>query len=311
MNGIAIKLDGLSRKFGEVQAVDRLSLEVPSGSIFGFLGPNGAGKTTTIHMLLGLLEPTEGRVVVLGFDAQDQGEEVRKHTGALLEHPGIYEQLSAEDNLEFYGRVWRIPEPERSARIKELLGHIGLWERRKDLAGKWSRGMKQKLALARVLIHKPPLVLLDEPTAGLDVMSATAVREDLASLVEREGTTVFLTTHNMSEAEKLCDRVAVIREGKLLAVGSPDELRSHATRPQVVVIGHGFGPTIVQMMEDRPEVTTVHARNGRLTIDLRQEMATAQLVNLLVKAGAEVDEIRRGKASLEEVFVALMEEENA
>jgi ABC-2 type transport system ATP-binding protein len=310
MNGIAIKLDRLSREFGEVKAVDRLSLEVPSGSIFGFLGPNGAGKTTTIRMLLGLLEPSEGRAEVLGFDTQAQGEEVRMRTGALLEHPGIYEQLSAEDNLEFYARVWRIPEPERYARIKELLSHIGLWERREDPAGKWSRGMKQKLALARVLLHRPPLVLLDEPTAGLDVMSATAVREDLVSLVEREGTTVFLTTHNMSEAERLCDQVAVIREGSLVAVGSPDELRSRATRPQVVINGGGFNPGLVQTIQNWPEVSAAHARNGRLVIDLCQEIATAQLVNLLVEAGAQVDEIRRGKASLEEVFVSLMEEDN-
>jgi ABC-2 type transport system ATP-binding protein len=311
MTEFAIQLEELTRDFETVRAVNKLSLQVPSGSIFGFLGPNGAGKTTTIHMLLGLLEPTGGQVEVLGFNTQSQGEEVRKRTGALLEHPGIYEQLSAEDNLEFYARVWRIPEPERGTRIKELLNHIGLWDRRNEPAGKWSRGMKQKLALARVLLHKPPLVLLDEPTAGLDVMSATAVREDLVSLVEREGMTVFLTTHNMVEAEKLCDQVAVIRAGSLVAVGSPDELRSRATRMQVVVTGQGFSPTIVQMMEERPEVTTVHARNGRLTIDLSQEMATAQLVNMLVEAGAQVDEIRRGKASLEEVFVALMEEENA
>jgi ABC-2 type transport system ATP-binding protein len=310
MNEIAIRLEKLSRDFENVRAVDRLSLEVPSGSIFGFLGPNGAGKTTTIHMLLGLLEPTEGRVEVLGFDAHTHGEEVRMRTGALLEHPGIYEQLSAEDNLEFYGRVWRIPEPARHTRIKELLSHIGLWERRKDPAGKWSRGMKQKLALARVLLHKPSLVLLDEPTAGLDVMSATAVREDLVSLVDREGTTVFLTTHNMSEAEKLCDRVAVIREGSLMAIGSPDELRSRATRPQVVINGSGFDSNLVRIMQNRPEVSAAHARNGRLVIDLRQEIGTAQLVNLLVEAGAQVDEIRRGKASLEEVFVSLMEEEN-
>ncbi len=311
MTEYAIQLEKLTRDYETVRAVNRLSLQVPSGSIFGFLGPNGAGKTTTIHMLLGLLEPTQGRAEVLGFDARTQGEEVRMRTGALLEHPGIYEQLSAEDNLEFYGRAWRIPESERRTRIKELLSHIGLWERRKDPAGKWSRGMKQKLALARVLLHKPPLILLDEPTAGLDVMSATAVREDLVSLVEREGTTVFLTTHNMSEAERLCDQVAVIREGSLVAVGSPDELRSRATRPQVVVVGHGFGPKVIQMVEERSEVAAASARNGRLVIDLRQEIGTTQLVNMLAEAGAQVEEIRRGKASLEEVFVALMEEENA
>jgi ABC-2 type transport system ATP-binding protein len=306
----AIRLEHLSRDFENIRAVNQLSLEVPSGSIFGFLGPNGAGKTTTIHMLLGLLEPTDGRVEVLGFDAKSQGEEIRNSTGALLEHPGIYEQLSAEDNLEFYGRVWRIPEPERGDRIQELLNHIGLWERRKEPAGKWSRGMKQKLALARVLLHKPPLILLDEPTAGLDVMSATAVREDLVSLVEREGITVFLTTHNMAEAEKLCDQVAVIRQGSLVAVGSPDELRARATRPQVVVTGQGFSPSVLEIIQGQPGVSTVSARNGRMIIDLYQEIATATLVNILSDAGAQVDEIRRGKASLEEVFVALMEEED-
>lgn len=310
MTDFAIRLEKLTRDFENVRAVNQLSLEVPAGSIFGFLGPNGAGKTTTIHMLLGLLEPTEGHVEVLGLNALMQGEEVRKRTGALLEHPGIYEQLSAEDNLEFYGRVWKIPEPERRARTEELLRKIGLWERRKEPAGKWSRGMKQKLALARVLFHKPPLVLLDEPTAGLDVMSATAVREDLDALVEREGTTVFLTTHNMAEAEKLCDQVAVIREGSLVTVGSPDELRSRATRPQITVIGQGFTPNILQMMQKQPQVASAKSRNGRLTLDLIHEITTAEVVNLLVEAGAQVDEVRRGKASLEEVFVALMEEEN-
>jgi len=310
MTECAIRLDNLTRDFESVHAVDHLSLEVLSGSIFGFLGPNGAGKTTTIHMLLGLLEPTKGRVEVLGFDSHRQGEQVRKRTGALLEHTGIYEQLSAEDNLEYYGRIWKIPEVKRHARIEELLRQIGLWERRKERAGKWSRGMKQKLALARVLLHKPSLVLLDEPTAGLDVMSATAVREDLDALVEREGTTVFLTTHNMAEAEKLCDQVAVIKEGGLVAVGTPDELRTRSTQPQVVIIGGGFNQEVLKILRDRPEVGEVAAQNGRLTLDLKQEFDTVQLVNLLVLAGAKVDEVRRGQASLEEVFVSLMEDEN-
>jgi ABC-2 type transport system ATP-binding protein len=309
MNETAIRLENLTRHFGPIKAVNGLSLEVPAGIIFGFLGPNGAGKTTTIRLLLGLLEPTAGRAEVLGFDTRTQADQVRTHTGALLEHAGLYEQLSASDNLEFYGRVWRVPPAERRARIKELLTHMGVWERRQERVAKWSRGMKQKLALARTLLHRPSLVLMDEPTAGLDVMAAVAVREDLASLAAREGVTVFLTTHNMAEAEKLCSRVAVIREGSLVALGHPDELRARAGGPRVEVVGRGFSEEALARLRARPEVAAAQAQDAHLVIDLRAETDTAPLISLLVGAGVQVEEVRRGKASLEEVFLTLMEEE--
>ena len=199
---------------------------MPPGIIFGFLGPNGSGKTTTINMLLGLLEPTDGRAEVQGFDTRTQAGEIRACTGALLEHHGLYEQLSAEDNLEFYGRIWRLPPAERQARIKGLLTRMGVWERRKERVEVWSRGMKQKLALARALMHRPLLVFLDEPTAGLDAVSAAELRDGLADLAASEGVTVFLTTHNMAEAERLCAQVGVIRQGSLVAVGHPDDTKS-------------------------------------------------------------------------------------
>jgi len=309
MTEIAIRLDNLTRNFETLRAVDGLSLEVPAGTIFGFLGPNGAGKTTTIRLLLGLLEPTAGQAVVLGYDTRTQAQEIRSRTGALLEHSGIYEHLSAEDNLGFYARAYRLPNSEHQARIRELLEHMGLWERRKDQAGTWSKGMQQKLALARALLHRPPLVLLDEPTAGLDVPSAAAVREDLAKLAEREGTTVFLTTHNMAEAEKLCSRVAVIRKGRLVTVGHPDELRAQSGGPRVEVLGHGFSDEALALLRERPEVAAVAVQNGHLAIELHQETATSPLVSLLVGAGVKVEEVRRGKASLEDVFLTLMEEE--
>jgi ABC-2 type transport system ATP-binding protein len=309
MNQTAIRLDGLSRDFEAVRAVDRLSFEVPAGIIFGFLGPNGAGKTTTLRLLLGLLEPTAGGAEVLGYDVQTQADQVRTHSGALLEHSGVYEQLSAEDNLEFYGRVWRLPKAERQARIRELLSDMGLWERRGDPVSKWSRGMKQKLALARTLLHRPRVVFLDEPTAGLDVQAAVEVRNDLAALAAREGVTVFLTTHNMSEAEKLCNQVAVIREGSLVALGHPDKLRAQAGGLRVEIYGRSFGEEALSLLRARPEVAAVEARNGHLVIDLSQESTAAPLVGLLVNAGGEVEEVRRGKASLEEVFMTLMDEE--
>jgi ABC-2 type transport system ATP-binding protein len=305
----AIRIENLTRDFETVRALDGLSLEVPAGTIFGFLGPNGAGKTTAINLLLGLLEPTSGRAEVLGFDTRTHADEVRTRTGALLEHTGIYEQLSAEDNLAFYGRVWRMPADERQARIQDLLTHMGLWERRRERAGTWSKGMQQKLALARALLHRPPLVLLDEPTAGLDVPSAAAVRDDLEALASREGVTVFLTTHNMAEAERLCSQVAVIREGKLVAVGHPDQLRARAGGPRVEIVGRGFSENVLNLLRARPEVVSTGIENQHLTIDLREEADTAPLVSLMVSAGVEVEEVRRGKASLEEVFLTLMEEE--
>lgn len=309
MADLAIRTENLTRDFGKIRAVDQLALEVPAGIIFGFLGPNASGKTTTIHLLLGLLEPTSGRAEVMGFDTLDKGDDVRAHVGALLEHPGLYEQLSAEDNLEFYGRICRIPAGERRSRMQELLTHLDLWDRRQERIDKWSRGMKQKLALARALFHRPPVVFLDEPTAGLDVMAATALREDLARLASREGVTVFLTTHNMSEAERLCRQVAVIRKGKLLAVGAPDELRRHAGAPRLEVVGGGFSESVLAQLGARPEVSDVEAQDRRLLIHLRQDADTAPLVSMMVAAGVQVEEVRKGRASLEDVFLTLMEEE--
>lgn len=309
MDKFAIRTSNLTRDFGSVRAVDHLTLEVPPSILFGFLGPNGAGKTTTIRLLLGLLEPSEGQVEVLGFDSRRQADEIRCRSGALLEHTGLYERLSAEDNLEFFGRIWHLSHVERQARIRELLTHLGLWERRKEIVGRWSRGMKQKLAVARALLHRPSLIFLDEPTAGLDPIAAAALREDLATLAAREGVTVFLTTHNLAEAEKLCRQVGVIRQGQLLAVGSPDELRAKRGTLRLEVLGRGFSESVLTALRARPEVVGIERQDDRLRIELHSAVDTAPLVSLMVSAGAQVEEVRRGNASLEEVFLTMMEEE--
>ncbi len=309
MAGPIIRTEHLSRFFSTVKAVDDLSLEVPAGIVFGFLGPNGAGKTTTIHLLLGLLESTQGRASVLGFDTRTQADEIRTRIGALLEFAGLYERMTAEDNLDFYGRIYHMPAAERRARIKELLTHLDLWDRRKDQVGKWSRGMKQKLAVARALLHHPPLIFLDEPTAGFDPVAAATLHNDLASLVAREGVTVFLTTHNLTEAEKLCAQVGVIRHGKLLTVGNPDELRLRAGSPQAEIVGR-FPDQMLVLLRERPEVANVELHNNHLTIKLCGESKIGPLVSLIVRSGGEVEEVRRGRASLEDVFLTLMEEEN-
>jgi ABC-2 type transport system ATP-binding protein len=315
MTDIAIRTNHLTRDFGRVRALDDLSLEVPAGIVFGFLGANGAGKTTTINVLLSLIEPTGGSAEVLGMDTRRQGQQIRAQSGALLEFTGLYERLTALDNLDFYGRVWHLPASERLVRAQELLTHLELWDRRNDRVGTWSRGMKQKLAVARTLMHRPRVVFLDEPTAGLDPVAAAALRDDLAALAAREGVTVFLTTHNLPEAERLCALVGVIRQGKLLAVGSPDALRMREGAPRIEVVGAGFSENVLALLRVRPEVAGVGIENGHLLIDLKQRQGgeqpkAAPLVAALVGAGAEIEEVRRGQASLEDVFLSLMEEDH-
>jgi ABC-2 type transport system ATP-binding protein len=309
MPEIAINAKQLTCDFEAVRAVDDLSVEIPAGTVFGFLGPNGAGKTTTIRLLLGLLEPTSGRAQALGFDTRTQADEIRLRAGALLEPAGLYERMSALDNLEFFGRIWRLSKRERGARIEELLAHLGLWERRKEAVGTWSRGMKQKLGVARALLHRPQLIFLDEPTAGLDPVAAAALREDLAALAAREKVTVFLTTHNLAEAEKLCGLVGVIRKGKLVALGPPDQLRARNRGSQVTITGRGFNEQMLAQLSARPEVAAANVSDGRLLIDLKNEVEVAPLVSLIVSAGGAIEEVNKSRASLEEVFLTLMQEE--
>jgi ABC-2 type transport system ATP-binding protein len=170
----AIQTDQLTRSFGSLKAVDRLTLEIPRGTVFGFLGPNGSGKTTTIRLLLGLLDADQGSAQVLGFDTRKQPDEVRARCGALLEHHGLYERLSAAENLDYYGSIWHMSRADREKRIRELLEPVDLYDRRSEPIGRWSRGMKQKLAVARTLMHRPELIFLDEPTAGLDPVASSA-----------------------------------------------------------------------------------------------------------------------------------------
>lgn len=306
----AIQTDHLSRSFGTLKAVDRLTLSVPRGTVFGFLGPNGSGKTTTIRLLLGLLDPDEGQAQVLGYDVREQADEVRARSGALLEHHGLYERLSASENLDYYGRIWRMSKAERERRARELLEPLALYERRNEPIGLWSRGMKQKLAVARTLMHRPTLAFLDEPTAGLDPVASAALREDLALLAAQEGVTIFLTTHNLAEAEKLCNHVAVINHGQLLALGSPADLRSRTAAPRLYVSGQGITSQVMENLRANALVNAVRQSNGQVIVDLTDLSRSHEIVTQLVSAGVQIDEVRKEKAGLEEVFLRLVEEES-
>lgn len=307
----AIRADALVRDFGAVRALDRLSFEVPAGIVFGFLGPNGAGKTTAIRIFLGLVEPTSGRAEVLGFDTRTHAAAIRTRAGALLEHNGLYERLTAEQNLEFHARAWRMPAGDRRTRIRELLTQFGLWDRRDDAVGTWSRGMRQKLAVARAVLHRPPLVFLDEPTAGLDPVATAGLREDLSGLVAAEGVTIFLTTHNLSEAERLCGQLGVIRGGKLLALGTPGELRAGRGAAAVSISGRGWSDPLLAMLEEREEVARVTRDELAVRIVLQPGASVAPLVTLLVRHGVEIEEVRREQPTLEDTFLDLVSGDGA
>jgi ABC-2 type transport system ATP-binding protein len=306
MTEIAIRADGLCRDFGAVRAVDHLSFEVPTGAVFGFLGPNGAGKTTTIRLLLGLMEPTAGNAQVLGHDVRTEAALIRERTGTLLEHAGLYERLTAIDNLDFYARAWRMSKEARAARIQELLEHFGLWERRLDRVEGWSRGMKQRLAVARALLHNPELVFLDEPTAGLDPAATAEFRRDIAALASQSGVTIFLTTHNLVEAEKLCGLVGILHDGRLVEIGTPAELRDRIDRSRVVIAGHGAGAYLSGLGEKHPELLDVSIDGDRFLLHLGAEAGVGSLVSAVVQAGGVVDEIRRDAPSLEDAYLQIV-----
>ena len=306
---VAIRTWGLTHDFPGVRALDELDLSVPRGSIFGFLGRNGAGKTTTLRVLLGLVTPTAGEARVLGYDPREQSVEIRRRCGVLLERSGLLDRLTAVENLDLYGRIFRLPRAVRRARIEELLGRIGLWERRDEPVSAWSRGMRQRLAIARALIHRPSLIFLDEPTAGLDPVSAAEVREDLLRLAVRERVTVFLTTHNLAEAERLCDRVAVVRRGRALSTGAPDEIGTRYTRRQVRLRGEGFTENALSLIGERPEVHSVEPEHGGALVSLSDEARVSSLVTFLVRVGVGLEEVTPVGSSLEDGVLSLFKDE--
>ncbi len=306
----AIRMVDVTRDFGEIRAVDGLSMEVPRGSIFGFLGPNGAGKTTTIRLLLGLLEPTAGSVQVFGHDAQTEGDKVRRTAGALFHMAGLYDHLTLKENLEFHGRIWRLPAEERSRRTMELLTAFGLYERRESSAGTLSRGMKQKLAIARALLHRPSLLLLDEPTAGLDPEAAAGLRAMVAEWARDQGVTVLLTTHNLDEAQRVCDRVGVIRKGRLIVCGAPSTLSLNGSIKRLHITGSEFGDDLLAELRGLPGVRSIAPAARSLVIEGDQFMKTGTIIRAIVALGGDIEGVdEETRRSLEDVYLEAMRSE--
>jgi len=220
-----VKAEGLTKRFGELVAVDHVTFTVSKGEVFGFLGPNGAGKTTTIRMLIGILRPDGGRAEVLGLDVEKNGLEVRNRIGVVPEASNVYPDLTVWQNLMFMAELYMVPRQVREERATNLLEKLGLERFRDVKAGKLSKGLRQRLLLCTALIHEPELLFLDEPTSGLDVQSAHEIRRMLKEMNREHGVTIFLTTHNLREAEEMCDRIGIINRGKLVTISTPTELK--------------------------------------------------------------------------------------
>lgn len=302
----AIETHQLTRSFGKLVAVENLTLAIPEGAVFGFLGPNGAGKTTTVRMLAALIAPTSGTASVQKYTLGKDNETIRQAVGILTETPGLYDRLSARQNLVFFARLYNLDRAKAEAQTERYLRMLDLWERRDDKVGGFSKGMRQKLAIARALLHEPKVVFLDEPTAGLDPEAARTVRDFIKDL-RAEGRTIFLTTHNLPEADELCDLIGVFRT-RLIRLDTPANLRvgMFGTGTRVRVIGDASA----WIETARPFAREVASQGNTLSIRLdNPDEENPALISALVSAGARIAYVEPMTHSLEEVYLELIDNE--
>lgn len=306
-NMTIIQTDSLVRRFNGITAVDGLTFNVQRGEVFGFLGHNGAGKTTTIRLLNGVLTPTAGSARVLGYDPAAEGPALRRQTGVLTESPSLDERLTARENLSIYAALYDVPEDRIDARVNELLEQFDLTARADDKVGGYSKGMRQRLALARALVHEPQLLFLDEPTAGLDPVATKQVHDLILRLTRAEGRTVFLTTHNLVEAQRLCDRVVVLERGQVLAMGTPAELShryAHAQRIQVEVSPETAAEALA-LLDATPGLVDVTRVNTTVSFSGARRDDIPEIIARLAGAGVRIYSVTPEEPSLEDVYFAL------
>lgn len=309
----AIETHGLTKEFGPLTAVDHLDLQINEGEIFGLLGPNGAGKTTTIRMLACLIRPSAGSALVGGYDTSENPLKVRQIVGILTENPCLYDRLTAYENMDFFSEAYGVSDvKEKESRIRELLGFFELWERRRDRVGTFSKGMKQKLAIARSLVHKPPILFLDEPTSGLDPEVSSKIRNLMKKLSHREKQTILLCTHRLEDAEKLCSRVMIVNRGKNVVVGSPDELRDRiAGQPVLQVELKKINQEIIDAVTGLQQVGEVSVDRPKLKLLVAvddAERVTPDVIRSIVYAGGDVLSVNLVRPSLEEAYMRLVKE---
>lgn len=301
----AIETVGLTRAFGERIAVDNLTLQVPTGSVFGFIGPNGAGKTTTVRLLTALIATTSGSATVAGHRIGAENDAVHRSTGILTETPGLYERLSAWQNLIFFAELYDLDATRAAQQVERYLRMLDLWERRHEDVGSLSKGMRQKLAIARALLHEPSVLFLDEPTANLDPETARMVRDFIKELRE-DGRTIFLTTHNLPEVDELCDLVCIFKQ-RLLRLDSPVNLRNELFGRGTRIRLNEDPERWIPIVRELPFVTGVEAQDHSLLIRLDDPDEQNRFVlEKLVSSGARVQYVEQVKPSLEDVYLKLV-----
>lgn len=301
----AIEVTGLTRVFGSLRAVDDLSFGVEPGEVFGVLGHNGAGKTTLVRLINGVLMPTAGSVRVLGLDAATQGSEVRRQTGVLTETPSLYERLTARDNLKLFAQFYGVSNAEQ--RVNDMLRLFNLTDRANDRAGGFSKGMKQRLALARALVHEPQILFLDEPTAALDPEAARNVMTLIETLSRESGRTIFLATHNLDEAQRLCTRVAVLSQGKLLALGTTAELGRQLWQALWLDFDLRAPLTIDQTAAFKATggVGDLQADGDKLSAQVSDEAHIPVVISALAAVGGQIMRVNPREHSLEDIYFEL------
>jgi len=308
-----IATEDLTKSFNSLIAVDHLTFKVNEGEVFGLLGPNGAGKTTTIRLLACLISPSEGAAQVGRYNISQHPLKIRETVGILTENPSLYERLTAQENMDFFAEAYGLTnEQEKKDRIRELLGFFDLWERRNDKVATFSKGMKQKLAIARALVHNPPILFLDEPTAGLDPESAKEVRDLMKRLSRHEKHTILLCTHHLEDAERLCHRVMIINRGKNIILGTPDELRNRiGGQPKVHINLRKLDSKMVEVTKRQSHVKQVNADKAESTLTITLDdvnSGTPEVVKSIVDAGGLILSVNVLRPSLEEAYLKLIKE---
>lgn len=303
-----IETDSLTKKFGDLTAVDNLTLQVNDGEVFGFLGPNGAGKTTTVRMLCCLISKTSGNARISGYDIANKNDslKIRKIIGLVPDNVGLTEHLTAYDNLDFYGKIYGCSDSQRKESIKRFLEMLGLWDKRNVLAGTFSKGMKQKLAIARALIHDPEVLFMDEPTANLDPESAKTVREFILEL-KKEKKTIFLNTHNLDEAQRICDKIAILNT-KLRGIGTPDYLEQAVKGRKTIITLKQTNDKILNALS-KLSLKNLEHENHSLSFDVADpDSENWKVVEAIVLAGGRVTTVDVVGSTLEDVYLKLVRE---
>jgi ABC-2 type transport system ATP-binding protein len=303
-----IETENLTKRFGELTAVDDVTLRVEEGEVFGFLGPNGAGKTTTVRMLCCLISKTSGAARIANYEVGNDTDslKIRKIIGLVPDNVGLYDDLTAYDNLDFYGKLYKRTETQRKESIERLLKMLGLWEKKDIAAGTFSKGMKQKLAIARALIHEPEVLFLDEPTVNLDPESSKTVRDFLLEL-KKEKRTIFLNTHNLDEAQKICDRIGILNT-KLMAIGTPEELEQSVRGRKTVIQLEQVNDVILNALK-KLSIGKMTSDNSSLTIDVvNPEKENPAIVRAIIGAGGDVQSVSVLSSTLEDAYLKLVRE---